>query len=330
LFKLPFFLSKKRKQQQKLKTTKMRREDKKKLTINRRIIVNNLDELESILDYLIAKQIFTPAIRERIIYGNEEYKDRIRQMLDCLVTRNALAFQCFLEALVLTNNESIANQIEPTFTKSESYRKLIEQEHYITTALNATKQKQLSIPVTCTQRGHDIPSDISSVRSLINVNCHHLHSISTPLLKNDMIHRRLQTRPPISPHLSHHLYRYSNNSSSPVTSRSRSSSVSVIYNSNSSSPRSKSFDECDDKLTISPSPSPSPSATTTTKTTPTNVLSMATKSSPATKFQSQPPTYNIDWNDVNNLQLDFVVYKSLASIQEQSRNFDPNEVKKVF
>lgn len=47
---------------------KMRREDKKKLTINRRIIVNHLIDLEGVLDYLISKQIFTPAIRERIVY----------------------------------------------------------------------------------------------------------------------------------------------------------------------------------------------------------------------------------------------------------------------
>ena len=46
----------------------MKREDKKKLLVNRRIIVNHLVDLESVLDYLIAKQIFTPAIRERIVY----------------------------------------------------------------------------------------------------------------------------------------------------------------------------------------------------------------------------------------------------------------------
>lgn len=46
----------------------MRKEDKKKLTINRRIIVNHLLDLEGVLDYLIVKQIFTPSIRERIIY----------------------------------------------------------------------------------------------------------------------------------------------------------------------------------------------------------------------------------------------------------------------
>jgi hypothetical protein len=48
----------------------MRREDKKKLTINRRIIVNHLIDLEGVIDYLIIKQIFTPAVRERIIYAS--------------------------------------------------------------------------------------------------------------------------------------------------------------------------------------------------------------------------------------------------------------------
>ena len=46
----------------------MRKEDKKKLSIHRRIIVNHLQDLEGILDYLISKEVFTPAIRERVIY----------------------------------------------------------------------------------------------------------------------------------------------------------------------------------------------------------------------------------------------------------------------
>jgi hypothetical protein len=46
----------------------MRREHKKKLNENRRIIVGHLRDLEGVLDYLISKHVFTPAIRERIIY----------------------------------------------------------------------------------------------------------------------------------------------------------------------------------------------------------------------------------------------------------------------
>ena len=46
----------------------MRKEHKKKLNENRRIIVGHLRDLEGVLDYLISKHVFTPAIRERIIY----------------------------------------------------------------------------------------------------------------------------------------------------------------------------------------------------------------------------------------------------------------------
>jgi hypothetical protein len=48
----------------------MRREDKKKIIQKRRQIVNHLLDLEGVLDYLITKQVFTPAIRERILYVN--------------------------------------------------------------------------------------------------------------------------------------------------------------------------------------------------------------------------------------------------------------------
>jgi hypothetical protein len=48
----------------------MRREDKKKIIQKRRQIVNHLIDLEGVLDYLITKQVFSPAIRERILYVN--------------------------------------------------------------------------------------------------------------------------------------------------------------------------------------------------------------------------------------------------------------------
>jgi hypothetical protein len=37
-----------------------------------------------------------------------------------------------------------------------------------------------------------------------------------------------------------------------------------------------------------------------------------------------PPIYNIDWSDVNSLELDFVVYKTLPNIRKQ---LEPNEVR---
>ena len=36
-----------------------------------------------------------------------------------------------------------------------------------------------------------------------------------------------------------------------------------------------------------------------------------------------PPTYNIEWSDVNRLELDFVVYKTMPNITKQLR---PDEV----
>ncbi len=44
----------------------MKRLQKNKLIINRRIIVSHLTDLEGVLDYLIAKQVITPALRNRI------------------------------------------------------------------------------------------------------------------------------------------------------------------------------------------------------------------------------------------------------------------------
>lgn len=54
--------------------------------------------------------------------------DRIRYTLDYLVTRNALAYQYFLEALILTGNVHIANILEPDYQNSEQCRRLIERE----------------------------------------------------------------------------------------------------------------------------------------------------------------------------------------------------------
>lgn len=54
--------------------------------------------------------------------------DRIRHTLDHLVTRNALSYQYFLEALVLTGNIQIANILEPDYSSGEQCRRVIERE----------------------------------------------------------------------------------------------------------------------------------------------------------------------------------------------------------
>ena len=57
--------------------------------------------------------------------------DRIRQTLDCLITRNALAYQYFLEGLVLTDNTHLANLLEPEFGSSEACRLMVERERIV-------------------------------------------------------------------------------------------------------------------------------------------------------------------------------------------------------
>lgn len=99
--------------------------------------------------------------------------DRIRHMLDYLITRNALAYQYFLESLVLTGNVLIANALEPSYSTSEQCRRLIEREmiqpsRHTTTATtsgttsnsSSSQQQQqqqqpddhnLQYPTTCSQ-----------------------------------------------------------------------------------------------------------------------------------------------------------------------------------
>lgn len=68
--------------------------------------------------------------------------DRIRYTLDYLVTRNALAYQYFLEALILTGNVHIANILEPDYQNSEQCRRLIEREMIFPHHQNHRQQQQ--------------------------------------------------------------------------------------------------------------------------------------------------------------------------------------------
>lgn len=106
----------------------MKKEDKKKLIANRRYIVGHLLDLESVLDYLISKEIFTPAIRERIVYENRVPRDRIRQTLDYLYKCGPNSFNVFLEALVISGNAHVANVLDNSFCDSDKCKTLVESE----------------------------------------------------------------------------------------------------------------------------------------------------------------------------------------------------------
>ena len=135
----------------------MRREEKKKLSINRRIIVNHLIDLESVLDYLITKQIFTSSIRQKINKESQIKADRIRHTLDILETKPVLAYQYFLEALVVTGNKHVADILEPDYSGSEQCRMVIERERirgFHNTQDHSGDMANLPFPVTCTQNHH--------------------------------------------------------------------------------------------------------------------------------------------------------------------------------
>ena len=58
-------------------------------------------------------------------------EDQIRQFLDSLITKNALAYQYFLEALILTNNNQIANILQPDYESSDACKLMIERERIV-------------------------------------------------------------------------------------------------------------------------------------------------------------------------------------------------------
>ena len=114
-------------------------------------------------------------------------------------------------------------------------------------------------------------------------------------------------------------------SMSPIANRVRSSSVTGLTNPSGGSglarklpnrpSTSKSFIRSSSNDFIDEDPLASPASTALPVTTYDDHDQM----SPSVNVL--PPTYNIDWSDVNGLELDFVVYKTLPNV----RQLGPNE-----
>jgi hypothetical protein len=84
--------------------------------------------------------------------------DQIRQTLDCLITKNALSYQYFLESLILTQNIDIANLLEPDYSTSEACKMMIDRERITLPTSNQSSinlsqpghlTKNFSFPVAC-------------------------------------------------------------------------------------------------------------------------------------------------------------------------------------
>lgn len=298
----------------------MRREDKKKLILNRRIIVGHLRDLEGVLDYLISKQIFTPSIRERIIYDNKVPPDRIRQMLDLLVSRNALSYQYFLESLILTDNIHIANILDPEYSTSEECRRMVQREqitlppHSNTEAsnqhfthnnhhLNYNSSNPVLCSQLCTQNDFATPAQIRGP----------LRYSNSPL----PLHICQESHSNFS---SQGTSRSSSQSMSPITNRARSTSVTGFYNTrrNQNYAIGTSSSACflsalNKRRSIEENPS--------VESTPIQVASCDENDqwSPRTN-ENLPSVYELDWNDVNSLELDFTVYGTMPNLRKELRH----------
>ena len=279
--------------------------------------MNHLSDLESVLDYLIEKEIFTPAIRERINNESRAASDRIRHALDSLITRNALAYQYFLEALVLTQNTHIADILEPDYTLSDRYKQVVERER-ARGFMNQRNEASLPYPVTCTQSEQ---ADYASA------------SVLTPISIQRIFRQGAGFN--LGPHHQHLGYQSSQSTSrstsssggcqsqsmSPVMGRCRSSSVAAVLNSNLRSTLSGIANSASSNgLGRVCGESGSREGSPCRVQTPVSVYDEFGEQVSPSGFT---PTYDIDWADVNGLELDFVVFRTPPNIRKQ---ISPNEV----
>lgn len=308
----------------------MRKEHKKKLNENRRIIVGHLRDLEGVLDYLISKHVFTPAIRERIIYDNRVSTDRVRQMLDVLVSRNPLSYQYFLESLILTNNNHIANILDPDYCQSEECRLMIERENIILPQYS----QQVSAQQEEQQHHHHPQNSI----------CNHplTSNFSYPILcTHHFSLNEFSTPPPIHPNrfmrhsnsaLPYYLLQYNNNNhsdnnsnfSSQTNSRSSSQSQSISPTLNRA--RSSSVTNVPLRYPNTRKRNGQTGCTSNIEelyqvATPVPVSSSCDENDQWSPQNSddRPSIYTIEWSDVNSLELDFRVFQTHPNIRKQLR-----------
>ncbi len=249
-----------------------------------------------------------------------------------------------MEALVLTGNISIADALEPNYTSSDACKRLIELDrlsyanhisNYSNNVIfnlngninnnieekNNNSDQNLSFPIACTQTNSvlDAGNQYSSIYS---------EPPLKRLLKNNFNFKyssplQINSRLSYNSNLSSLTNSRSNSSSmSPITGRNRSSSVNASINSmrfeskNGLYSNNKFKNSFDESITQKFLISPSNSSLKYGLSKPVNISDQQTLS------PQQPATYNIDWSDVNNLDLDFIVYQAWPGLKKQ---LSPNE-----
>lgn len=244
--------------------------------------------------------------------------DRIRQMLDLLVSRNALSYQYFLESLILTDNIHIANILEPDYSVSDDCKRMVEREQIPQYPQQVSLQQQQQplytsqlvtnsplYPIICTQHcqnDYSTPAQIQRLRYSNSPLPHYLHQ------QEINSNYSSQTNSRSSSSQSH--------SMSPTANRARSSSVTGFYNTRQRNCIGNSSSACFlsslnkrrsiEEHVIENSPIP--------------VSSDENDQWSPRSSDNRPSVYNIEWNDVNNLELDFTVFKTLPNIRKELRH----------
>lgn len=235
-----------------------------------------------------------------------------------------------MEALVLTGNSSIADALEPNYTSSEACNRLIELERvsYANHISNFNNQvvfnlncntNDKNVKDECIKNDQNLPFPIACTQNSVPDACNQYSLIySEPpikrLLKNNIFFNNssqilTNSRLSYSSNLSSITNSRSNsNSMSPITGRSRSTSVNAPLNSLRHENRNGLY--ANFKLKSFNANSFDESIGQQILTSPSNLSLKPTN------------TYNIDWSDVNNLDLDFVVYQSWPDLKKQ---LEPNE-----
>jgi hypothetical protein len=273
-----------------------------------------------------------------------------------LITRNVNAYQYFIESLILTGNTHIANVLEPGYAESEPCGEMIKRErssflkeHQSTSSTAAAMatnifshdNEPISCPIKCTQDEENGMKPIfsqyndSGLTPLMRRLFHNgFNSIgqSPPLINSFQQQCSQHQLPPCYPmNLNHHysFFKLSNqnvsssghssssrssslsHSISPSMSRSRSTSVTTTFmssrnhtNSNFTSNPMVPRDETIARRALSPNPNAN--------------MDNSDQLSPFTSYMlSLPSTYNIEWSDVNNVGVNFCVYRSVPNIRKQ-------------
>ena len=75
-------------------------------------LIDNIANIEGICDYLIAVEILDTGLQDTILTKSPKSKEQIRELIyNQLPKGGPMAFDCFIKALINTNQEYIADHL---------------------------------------------------------------------------------------------------------------------------------------------------------------------------------------------------------------------------